>query len=80
MDDLGMSYLIRGYDAKLLKRLNDELKFLDLFKRHDLPEPTPEELRRMRIQNAWYERRVNRVKKVMAAYHISASALCDCDY
>lgn len=78
MDNLGLSYLIKGYDAKLLKQLNEDLKFIKFLENYT--PPTPEELHRREVENKWYERRVARVKKVMEAYHISASSLCNCDY
>lgn len=66
------------YDKVFLDRLSISLNFMPL-----LPTPSHlsvEELHRIDISNKWYDRRVKRVKRVMEAYHISASSLCECDY
>jgi len=74
MDNL----ISKAYDAKQLKRLQENLSFMKWLR--DYKPPTPADLHRREVEAKWYERRLTRVRKVMAAYHISASALCDCDY
>lgn len=72
------SYLIKAYDAKLLKKLHEDLKFMSFIEVS--PPLTPEQIHRSDVEHRWYERRVNRVKKVMAAYRVPGSWVCDCDY
>jgi hypothetical protein len=79
MDSSGMSYIAWMYDAKLLKKLNEDLSIRG-FSNHPFPPLTAEELRRIEVRDRWYKRRIDRVRRVMAAYHVSGSELCDCDY
>lgn len=72
-------YLVKGYDRKLLDKLAKDLEFNRFFKAEH-PPFTEEEKRRFRIRDKWYARRIARVRKIMEAYHISGSELCDCDY
>lgn len=74
-----LSNIFNAYDAKLFKRLSEDLKFMKYYEA-TFVEISPEQKHANSIRNRWYERRVARVKKVMEAYHISGSALCDCDY
>jgi hypothetical protein len=68
-----------AYDAKIIKRLAEDLEFIHFFKLTRTP-LTAEETRRLDVRDRWYRRRVDRVKRVMAAYHIFGSDVCECDY
>lgn len=80
MSDTGPhSYLVKGYDAKLLKRLTEDIKFLSWLQMDAKP-LTPEQKHRSEVESKWYNRRVNRVKRVMEAYRVPGSWVCECDY